>query len=106
MFVLARAPVVGHINASLGGLTTIRASKAQQILIKEFDKHLDLNSSSTYMVISAARCFGYYLDLLCLVYIATIIATFLTISLGKKNLQKLYLRYKFAYLYNFRFVGW
>lgn len=74
---LARAPVIGHINATLEGLTTIRASKVQKILIKQFDKHQDLHSSATHMNMTASRAFGFYLDVFCISYIATIIFTFL-----------------------------
>ncbi|XP_031345180.1 probable multidrug resistance-associated protein lethal(2)03659 isoform X2 [Photinus pyralis] len=72
-----RSPVIGHLNATLDGLTTIRASKAQDILRKEFDKHQDLYSSVVYMNIATARAFGFYLDVTCCIYITVITLLFL-----------------------------
>ncbi|KAF5303200.1 hypothetical protein FQA39_LY10113 [Lamprigera yunnana] len=73
----ARSPVVGHLNATMEGLTTIRASNAQKILEKEFDKHQNHYSSVVYMNLSSGVGFTLYLDLSCALYIAIILFSFL-----------------------------
>ncbi|KAK5646547.1 hypothetical protein RI129_005011 [Pyrocoelia pectoralis] len=69
--------MIGYINATLEGLTTIRASRAQTILKKEFDTHQDLYSSVVYMNIITMRAFGFYIEITCALYIAVITLTFL-----------------------------
>lgn len=44
-FIAAKSPVYTHITATLGGLSTIRAFKAQKILQNEFDNHQNLNTA-------------------------------------------------------------
>ncbi|KAK4879943.1 hypothetical protein RN001_008089 [Aquatica leii] len=73
----ARSPVIGHLNATMEGLTTIRANAAQKILKNEFDKHQDHYTSVMYMNLSTIFGFGLYLDLACACYIAIITLTFL-----------------------------
>ncbi|CAG9825399.1 unnamed protein product [Phaedon cochleariae] len=71
-----RSPVFSHIHASLQGLTTIRAFEAQEILRKEFDRHQDLHSSAFYFFVCCTRTFGFWLDLLCVAYIAIVTLSF------------------------------
>ncbi|XP_045503254.1 probable multidrug resistance-associated protein lethal(2)03659 isoform X2 [Colias croceus] len=74
---VTRSPVFSHLNASLQGITTIRAFGAQEALIKEFDNHQDLHSSAWYMFIASSRAFGFWLDLVCVIYIAVVTLSFL-----------------------------
>jgi len=64
--------VYSHFAASLTGLPTIRAFGAQKILEAEFDSCQDMHSSAAYMFISISRAFGYWMDVFCVLYIATV----------------------------------
>ncbi|GLV41617.1 uncharacterized protein CBL_06846 [Carabus blaptoides fortunei] len=77
---VTRSPVFNHLSASLQGLTTIRAFGAHQILGKEFDNHQDLHSSAFYLFIASGRTFAFYLDLVCVFYIAIVTLSFLVLG--------------------------
>lgn len=79
-FFAAKSPVIGHLNATLEGVTTIRAFKAQTILRNEFDRHQDLYTSASYTLQSSMRSFALVLDLLCGFLISFIILGFLLID--------------------------
>jgi len=74
---MTRAPFIGYLNSSLEGLTTIRASRNEEILVQQFDHHLDVNSSASYMCISASRAFGFWLNTLGNIFITFIIYSFI-----------------------------
>lgn len=82
---LVRSPVFTHMNATLQGLTTIRAYGAQEILKKEFDKHQDLHTSAWFMYIAASSAFGFYLDMFCFLFTALVTFSFLTLDEGKST---------------------
>lgn len=82
-----RSPVFTHLNATLQGLTTIRAYGAQSILGKEFDKHQDYHTSAWFMYIAASSAFGFYLDVLCFMFTAFVTFSFLTFGEGKSSKQ-------------------
>ncbi|VVC32361.1 ABC transporter type 1, transmembrane domain,ABC transporter-like,P-loop containing nucleoside triphosphate [Cinara cedri] len=77
---VSRSSVYGHMNASLQGLTTIRAFEAEDILSKEFDNYQDLNSSAWYLFISSSHAFGFALDTICLIYISLLCFIFLSVD--------------------------
>ncbi|XP_045510491.1 probable multidrug resistance-associated protein lethal(2)03659 isoform X2 [Colias croceus] len=66
---ITRSPVFSHVNATVLGLPTIRAFGAEMLLAQEFDRHQDLHSSAWYLFITCSRAFGYFLDLICLLFI-------------------------------------
>ncbi|KAJ3656703.1 hypothetical protein Zmor_015754 [Zophobas morio] len=67
LHVISRSPLTGHLNATLEGLTTIRASNTQEIVIHEFHRHHDLFTSALFMVITNFIALGVFLQ-----YISTI----------------------------------
>ena len=77
---ITKSPVFTHLNATLRGLTTIRAYGAQDTLCKEFDKHQDLHSSAWYMFITTSQAFGFCLDIMCLIFIGSVTFSFMLIE--------------------------
>ncbi|XP_046426437.1 probable multidrug resistance-associated protein lethal(2)03659 isoform X1 [Neodiprion fabricii] len=76
---VTRSPVFAHLNATLQGLTTIRAFQAGETLTAEFDHHQDLHSSAWFIFIASARAFGFWLDIVCVIYIALVVFSFLVL---------------------------
>ncbi|KAJ0181350.1 hypothetical protein K1T71_003435 [Dendrolimus kikuchii] len=66
---ITRSPVFSHLNATVLGLATIRSFGAEFLLAEEFDRHQDLHSAAWYLFITCSRAFGYFLDLICLLFI-------------------------------------
>jgi ATP-binding cassette subfamily C (CFTR/MRP) protein 4 len=109
----ARSPVFSHLSTSLYGLATIRAFKAEDEFIKQFDDHQDLHSSTWYGVhvnsptlfnvtlpmysnnivrnasgfrflfICSTRWFGIWLDWISVFFIAAVTFSFMFGSNGK-----------------------
>ncbi|XP_046974675.1 probable multidrug resistance-associated protein lethal(2)03659 [Vanessa cardui] len=72
---ITRSPVFGHVNATISGLPTIRSYGAELLLAQEFDRHQDLHSAAWYLFISCSRAFGYFLDVICLLFIICVTFT-------------------------------
>ncbi|KAJ8954546.1 hypothetical protein NQ318_000780 [Aromia moschata] len=73
-----RSPMIGYLNATLEGLTTVRAYEKQALLVSQFDKHLDLYTSSYYMMQCTLTAFGFLLDIICNIFTAAVVLWFTT----------------------------
>lgn len=74
-----------HLNATLNGLSTIRAYHAQAILKKEFDKFQDVHTSSWYMFIATSSAFGFSLDIFCFIFTTLVTFSFLFLEDSEYN---------------------
>jgi ABC-type multidrug transport system fused ATPase/permease subunit len=77
---LSRSPIFAWVNATLQGLTTIRALKAEDSQIRRFYQYLDVNSNYWYLFIASARAFDMWLDFLCVIYITVVTLSFLILE--------------------------
>ncbi|KYN18976.1 hypothetical protein ALC57_08649 [Trachymyrmex cornetzi] len=75
-----RSPIFDLLGASLQGLTTIRASNAEEILMSDLCVHQDVHTSACFLFLSTSRAFGFYIDVICQLYIGAIIIAFTVID--------------------------
>lgn len=79
---VTRAPVFSHVSSSLFGLPTIRASNAQQMIIDEFDVLQDQHTGTWFLYIAASEAFGFYLDIISVVFLTILTFQFLIFNDG------------------------
>lgn len=74
--------MIGYLNATLEGLSTVRASENQSIFVNEFDKHQNHYTSTNFMVLCTSRAFGLWLDLVASCYVTYVVLRFVLFSEG------------------------
>ncbi|XP_033333867.2 putative multidrug resistance-associated protein lethal(2)03659 [Megalopta genalis] len=74
---VTRSPVFDHLGATLQGLATIRAFKAEKLVTTNFDNHQDLHSSAWYLFFSCSRAFGLYIETICTSYMSLVTVMFI-----------------------------
>ncbi|KAB0340726.1 hypothetical protein FD754_022881 [Muntiacus muntjak] len=67
-----RSPVFSHLAASLRGLWTIRAYKAEQRFQELFDSHQDLHSEAWFLLLTTSRWLAVYLDVICAIFVTVV----------------------------------
>lgn len=72
-----------HMVATVNGLSTIRAFSAQDMFIEEFDAIQDNHSCAWFLYIASSRCFGYWLDMICIIFIGFVVFILLFFNDGK-----------------------
>ncbi|XP_034938713.1 multidrug resistance-associated protein 4-like [Chelonus insularis] len=74
---VTKSPVFSHVNSSLSGLTTIRSSKSQELVRKEFDSFQNVHSSACSTVIFTSAWFGLWLDVVTILFVTLITYCFI-----------------------------
>ncbi|KAK9869792.1 hypothetical protein WA026_003524 [Henosepilachna vigintioctopunctata] len=69
---ITRSPIYSHTNTTIYGLSTIRAFNAQNLLKEEFDAIQDKHSCAWFLFIASNRCFGYWLDIICVSFVMSV----------------------------------
>lgn len=75
-----RSPIYNHISATLKGLITIRAFRAEQKVLSEFENYQNLHTSPWYLFYSSITCLTIYLQFICSIYIIIIVFAFITVK--------------------------
>ncbi|XP_050310275.1 probable multidrug resistance-associated protein lethal(2)03659 [Anthonomus grandis grandis] len=78
-----RSPLIGHLNATMEGITTVRAFKLEKLLTEEFDRHQDLYTSAHYMSFCVRRAFDFFMEILSTIFVSTVIGKLLFFNSGE-----------------------
>ena len=66
---ICRSPIFVHANSTLTGISTIRASKRNDIFIREFETHVDYHTRAYFAFICTQRWFSLRLDLIVCLFV-------------------------------------
>lgn len=74
---IGRSAIISHTNATITGLSTIRATNSKQVLVNEFNELQNQNTSVSFTFKAATRAIAFWLELICVAYMAVAIGIFL-----------------------------
>jgi hypothetical protein len=76
-FLQARNSILTRIASTFQGLPTIHATRSERVLMDEFHRNVDLNTSAMYLNYAASRAFAFWLDVVGAIYISVVMFGFL-----------------------------
>ena len=88
---VTKSPVFNQLSSSLNGLTTIRAFKAEELMVEEFHYIQNIHTSAFFTFISTDRWFAIHLDWIIVFYILICVLSFLMMPEGKAFFKNLLL---------------
>ncbi|CAH1104508.1 unnamed protein product [Psylliodes chrysocephalus] len=77
-----RSPMLGHLNAALEGMTTIRAYKMENMVVGEYEKHQDVFTSAHYTLLCYQYGFGFFMQMLAATMITMVVISFIFFETG------------------------
>lgn len=83
LFQTGRSVLMSHINATISGLSTIRATNSEDMLIREFNSLQDRNTSACYIFKASTRAIAFWMEWICVIYMAVAVTIFLFFDLSK-----------------------
>lgn len=60
----------------------MRAFNAENLLQSEFDHHQDTHTACWYMFVATSSAFGFVLDVMCWIFIASILSFYMLVDTG------------------------
>ena len=79
-FVLGRSPFYSHLSASINGLLSIRAFKAEDRFVEMYMYYQDFHTSAWFLFLTTSRWLGSRLDFICCVFISVVAMTTLVLT--------------------------
>lgn len=83
----AKSPVFTHVNTTIQGITTIRASKVQALMENEFHHYQNIHTQALYTFMSCTRTFAFWIDFMASLYVITVTYSFVLVGKGLYLLQ-------------------
>lgn len=81
---IGRSTIISHVNATISGLSTIHATDSRDDLIGEFNALQNANTSASYIFKATTQAIAFWMELVCVIYMAITITIFLAFE-NRKN---------------------